>query len=111
MPAYIIFAVTITDAAKYGEYVKHTPRVIAAYGGRMIVRGGDPKVVEGRPFGARIVVIEFPDRTAAERFYASPEYAPIKAIRDGAGDASGIIVDGYPAETWAAALADSRKLG
>jgi uncharacterized protein (DUF1330 family) len=111
MPAYIIFAVTITDPAKYGEYVKHTPRVIAQFGGRMIVRGGDPNVLEGQAFGARVVVIEFPDRAAAERFYASPEYAPIRAIRDGAGIANGIVVDGYEAEAWNAALADSRKLG
>jgi uncharacterized protein (DUF1330 family) len=108
MSAYIVFAVTITDPAKYGEYVKHTPRIIAQFGGRMIVRGGDPTVLEGQSFGPRVVVIEFPDRKAAETFYHSAEYAKIKGIRLNAGDASGIIVDGYPEAMWTEALAASR---
>jgi uncharacterized protein (DUF1330 family) len=108
MPAYLIFAVTITDPVAYGEYVKHTPRVIAAYGGRMLVRGGDPLTVEGKGFGPRMVVVEFPDRETAQRFYESPDYRPVKAIRAGAGDANGVIVDGYPSAAWDAALAESR---
>lgn len=111
MSAYLIFAVTITDPAAYGEYVKHTPRVIAQFGGRMIVRGGDPTVLEGKTYGPRVVVIEFPDRPTAETFYHSPEYAKIKEIRLSAGDANGIIVDGYPNDAWTKALADSRNLG
>jgi uncharacterized protein (DUF1330 family) len=111
MPAYLIFAVTITDPAAYGEYVKHTPRVIAQFGGRMLVRGGDPKALEGKVFGPRVVVIEFPDRATAEKFYNSPEYGKIKSIRLNAGEANGMIVDGYSNEAWTTALADSRKLG
>ena len=49
-----------------------------AYGnGRFIVRGGAIDVLEGTPVVHRLVVIEFPDKTAARRWYDSPEYQAI----------------------------------
>jgi uncharacterized protein (DUF1330 family) len=109
MTAYLIYAVTITDPTAYGEYVKHTPRVLAQFGGRMIVRGGNPEVLEGQTFGARMVVIEFPDRASVKRFFTSPEYAKVRAIRANAGIANGVVVDGYPATDWDMALAESNQ--
>lgn len=43
----------------------------------------------------------------ARGFYGSEEYAKIKTLRDGAGFAKFVLVDGYPLEQWRAAAADS----
>lgn len=112
MPAYAIFNITVNDPERYADYAKHTPRIIAQYGGRMLVRGGDPEVLEGSLAGQRMVVLEFADRAAIKRFMASPEYQDIIGIRWEAGTTVlGVVVDGFPAEAWNAAVAESNKHG
>jgi uncharacterized protein (DUF1330 family) len=111
MPAYVIAFVDVTNPTQYAEYTKHTPRVIAELGGKMIVRGGAPEALEGELPGPRCVVIEFPDRARATAFYHSPAYTAIKALRAGAGTGNLLVVDGYPTDTWTAAVAESSKHG
>jgi uncharacterized protein (DUF1330 family) len=93
MPAYIIGEVDITDPETYKRYTAQTPGVIARHGGRFIVRGGNGEALEGAT-PKRIVVIEFPDRAAAKRFYGSPEYQEILKIRLGASQGRLFLVDG-----------------
>lgn len=107
MAAYLIVRVTIDDREAYHRYMQHTPRTINAYGGRMIARGGEVVTLEGPEEDRRIVIIEFPTLEAAQRFYASEDYQKVKALRDGAGEAQLVVVDGYPSETWEEAVAAS----
>lgn len=107
MSAYIVAHVDIQDWDRYREYMRHTPGVIARHGGRFIARGGDPVVLEGEPDGLRLVLIEFPDLAHALAFYRSPEYAEVKRLRDGAGTARFVAIDGYPESAWLEALRDS----
>ena len=111
MAAYIIGQITITDPEHYREYTKHTPRLIADHGGRYLVRGGDKTILEGAADARRVVVIEFPDRTAAEAFYNAPDYSGVRAIRLAASEGQLMIVDGFDATTWASVVAESRKHG
>ncbi len=112
MPAYTIFMISVTDPVRYADYARHTPRIIAQYGGRMLVRGGQPELTEGTMPGQRVVVLEFPDRTAAKRFMASPEYQGIIGIRRQASVTSmGVIVDSLAPEAWAAAVTESNTHG
>jgi uncharacterized protein (DUF1330 family) len=109
-PAYIVARIQVTDWERYGEYVKHTPRVIAQFGGRFIVRGGEMAVLEGPDDGLRTVVIEFPSLQQAKAFYASPEYRAVKALRAGAGTGTFTAVEGYDPAAWAKAVAASDAL-
>ena len=81
MAAYLYGAIEVTDAAGYEEYRRLVPDVIAAYGGRYLVRGGASSVLEGDPLLGRQVILEFPDMDRLLAFYHSAEYAPLKAIR------------------------------
>ncbi|MBW2470208.1 MAG: DUF1330 domain-containing protein, partial [Deltaproteobacteria bacterium] len=65
MAAYMIARVNVTDWDKYNEYIKVTPDIIAQYGGRFIVRGGETVTLEGPEEKWRIVVVEFPDLARA----------------------------------------------
>lgn len=107
MSAYIVAHVRIDDWDAYREYMRHTPRVIQRFGGRFIVRGGTMETLEGPEEMLRLVVIEFPSMENARGFYRSDEYAKIKTLRDGAGFAKFVLVDGYPEDQWRAAAADS----
>jgi uncharacterized protein (DUF1330 family) len=95
MPAYVIVNVTIHDPDAYAEYAAGTPAAAAAYGGRFLVRGGEvtPKEGDWRP--QRLVVLEFPDMEAARRWYDSPEYTPLRAIRERAATSDLVMVEGY----------------
>lgn len=94
MAAYMIARVNVTDWDKYNEYIKLTPDIIAQYGGRFIVRGGETVTLEGPEEKWRIVVVEFPDLARAKEFYHSPEYTAAKAVRAGAAEAQFVAASG-----------------
>jgi uncharacterized protein (DUF1330 family) len=94
MAAYMIARVNVTDWDKYSEYIKVTPGIIAKFGGRFIVRGGETVTLEGPEEKWRMVVVEFPDLEKAKEFYYSPEYTAAKKIREGAALAQFVAIDG-----------------
>ena len=94
MPAYIIANIEITDPALYDEYRKGVPATIARHGGRFIARGGPTASLEGAFVPKRIVIIEFPSMQAAKAWYASPEYAPLLALRQRASNGDLFAVEG-----------------
>ena len=94
MAAYLIYDAVVTDPQKYEQYKTLTPAAIAAYGGKFIVRGGNPKIMEGDWPRPRVVIVEYPTREAAEAFYNSTLYVAARAEREGAAEFSMIVVDG-----------------
>jgi uncharacterized protein (DUF1330 family) len=91
---YWIVGVTIREAARYPEYVAAVGPVMAKFGGKYLVRGGQSETVEGRS-RARNVVIEFKDYATALACYKSPDYAKAKAIREAIAESDLIIVEGH----------------
>ena len=94
MAAYVIVDIEVTDDLGMAEYRKLVPASVEKYGGRFAVRGGKFEVREGNWQPKRIVVLEFPSMDAARRWYGSPEYAPLLAMRLKASRANLVIVDG-----------------
>ncbi len=94
MPAYVIGEVEISDPESYKEYAKLVPGTIAQYGGKYLVRGGMVEPKEGDWEPKRVVVLEFPSMDQARKWYGSPEYAPVLAIRLKAASAKLILVEG-----------------
>jgi uncharacterized protein (DUF1330 family) len=94
MPAYVIAEVTVTDPPAMEEYRKQVPATLAKYGGRFVVRGGAIQTLEGDWKPSRLVVIEFPSRADAQRWYDCEEYRDPKALRMRAGRTNLVIVDG-----------------
>lgn len=95
MPCYTIVHLTVHDPETFQKYAAQVPPTIAQYGGRYLIRGGETTVLEGEMPHPRHVVLEFPNRKAAETWYNSPEYQAILPIRLGASDSMAIMVDGY----------------
>jgi uncharacterized protein (DUF1330 family) len=92
--AYLLVQVDVTDIERYQEYGKHSPAIIAKFGGRYLARAGRTLTLEGTPAKARVVVIEFPSLARARAFYDSPEYVAARKLREGAGDAQFVVVEG-----------------
>lgn len=94
MAAYVIAQIDVADPELFEEYRRQVPATIAAYGGRYIVRGGASETLEGTWQPRRVVVLEFPDRDRAKAWWASQEYAPVKAIRLRAAKTELLAIDG-----------------
>lgn len=96
MPAYLIAEIQLHDPETYARYRSRTPEIVARYGGRFLVRGGEAEMLEGEAPPGRIVVIEFADRAAARGFYDSPEYQEIMPLRQRASRGRLVLVEGAP---------------
>jgi len=94
MTGYVIAEIHVKDAALFEEYRKRVPDTIARYGGRYLVRGGAVESTEGGWAPKRLVVLEFPSVEDARRWYHSPEYAPLLAMRQKAAETKAVIVEG-----------------
>ena len=82
MPAYLIAEHIITDAQKFDEYRTKALPMITKYGGRYLTKGGSHKLPEGGHWEPeRVVIIEFPDTSALNAWYTSPEYQPLIVLR------------------------------
>jgi uncharacterized protein (DUF1330 family) len=94
MSAYVIGEVEIHDLQAYQPYAQGVPATIAQYGGKYLVRGGAVETKEGDWAPKRVVVLEFPSMERARAWYASPEYAPLLALRLKAATARIVFVEG-----------------
>jgi uncharacterized protein (DUF1330 family) len=94
MKAFVVAAETINDESLFSEYRKAVPATLEAFGGKFVVRGGALQRLEGEWPHARLVVIEFPSRAAAEGWYRSAEYQKIIGLRLGSAVTNLIIVEG-----------------
>jgi len=89
MAAYLMVQMTVSDPAQYQIYGKAVVPLIEKHGGKFhggkfIVRGGAVEALEGRHDGRRMVVFEFPSMEALKGFWDSPDYVPVKKLREGA---------------------------
>jgi len=94
MAAYIVADVEITDSEEYQRYAKQVPPTLEQYGGKILVRGGQPETVEGGWNTKRIVIIEFLSVEQAKAWYESPEYSSIAGIRHHSAHSRIVLVHG-----------------
>ena len=94
MAAYVIGEIEVTDPAAYEEYRRQVMAVVTKYGGKFIVRGGKVETLEGGWAPRRFVALEFPSMEQAQKWYRSPEYAPLIALRKKASRGKLILVEG-----------------
>jgi len=94
MPAYVIVESDVHNPEQYERYKAASPGAVAAGGGRFLARGGELAVLEGDWRPSRVVLIEFEDLEAAQRWYASPVYQEAKRLREGAATLRMVAVQG-----------------
>jgi uncharacterized protein (DUF1330 family) len=95
MAAYIYGNIEITNPELYEEYRREVPELIAAHGGRYLVRGGAVSVLEGTGVPQRQVILEFPDMAHLQAFYHSPAYQRLVAIRQRAASGTLFAIEGH----------------
>jgi len=92
--AYLVLDLTIHDFPGFAPYIVAIPAFIEKHGGRYIVQGAEPAVMEGDWAPERVVVIEFPARENAEAFLGDPNCQDLFAIRYRTTTSKLILLDG-----------------
>ena len=95
MTGYLIVNIEVQDPETYAKYREAAAPLVARFGGRYLVRGGDIEPLEGDLGLKRLVVLEFPSVDEARRFYESPEYAPVLKMRLASTRSDAVLVAGY----------------
>ena len=94
MAAYVIGEIEVTDQGIYDDYRKQVLATVEKYGGRFAARGGKVEPLEGGWSPKRIVLLEFPSFEQAQKWYRSPEYAPLIKLRQKGARGRLLIVEG-----------------
>ena len=90
MSAHVVVHFNLKDVELWKAYGQAAGPLVAAHGGKMISRGPS-EVLSGALDRASMVIIEFPDRASAKRWYTSPEYQAIIPNRDAGMDSIFIV--------------------
>jgi uncharacterized protein (DUF1330 family) len=94
MAVYVIASVDVVDSEGYEEYRRRVPATIAQHGGRYLARGGATEVLEGSWSPERCVIVEFPDMAQFKAWWSSPEYLPVRAIRERTAKSQLVVTQG-----------------
>jgi uncharacterized protein (DUF1330 family) len=95
MPAYGFFDVRrVIDPDQLQQYRQSVSATVARHGGRYLSVGGHCDAIEGRWQPVFPVLIEFPSLQHAHRWYGSPEYRDLKALRIAATEGDAVFFDG-----------------
>jgi uncharacterized protein (DUF1330 family) len=83
-PAFYVANIQeVKDAQVYTAYTAKVVDTLTPYGGRFIVRGAEPMILDAsrKPPGY-IVVIQFPSMKNLREWWDSPTYSSIRPIRE-----------------------------
>jgi uncharacterized protein (DUF1330 family) len=97
MPAYVVAHVDVTDPVRYEDYKRLVADTLVPFGGRFLVRGSPPQVLEGSWDPKRLVIIEFPTAAQAREWWASEAYRPARTLRQATSTGTLVLLDGVPA--------------
>ena len=81
MKGYLVLDLAINELSGFMEYAQKIPEFIKKHGGRYIVQGVEPELMEGSWLPQRLVVLEFPTKIAAKEFLNDPEAQQLFSLR------------------------------
>lgn len=97
MSVYFIVNSTITDRAALDEYSAAAGATLGGIDMTLRVVTNEAETIEGQPAGARVVIIEFPDRDAFHAWYDSPAYQAIIGMRFASTNGFAVLADSFGA--------------
>ena len=94
MKAYLVLDFSVHDLRGFMPYVRGIPAFIEKHGGRYLVRGVEPAVIEGDWAPDAMVILEFPSADNARAFLADPEAQALFAVRHGTTTSRLVLAEG-----------------
>ncbi len=94
MKAYLVSDNEVTDQALFDEFASGIFDLIASYGGKYLVRGGDTPHIDGPRTPHRTVIVEFESMDRAQSMTDSPEYHALAEKRSRSSNSTTFLVQG-----------------
>jgi uncharacterized protein (DUF1330 family) len=91
---FLVDILEVTAPAKMAEYRKRINAIVEKFGGKYLVAGGQPEVVEGSWRPTFPVLIQFASLEQAHRWYDSEDYRELKAMRLAATKGNAVFLPG-----------------
>jgi len=94
MACYFIAQLNIHNPKGYQKYLDGYVEVVSKFKGEVVAVDDEVTLLEGKwPF-RRTVVVRFPDKAEARRWYDSEEYQTLVKVRRRAANANIILAEG-----------------
>ncbi len=84
--ACIVGRVRIVDPLRWIAYRDGVAATLVPFGGELVLRGHDARVLTGSATKTDVVVIRFPSMDAVDAWYRSPAYQALIPLRDAAAE-------------------------
>jgi uncharacterized protein (DUF1330 family) len=94
MSAYLVVNARVTNPELLDRYVQAAVPTIEGYECTPLVITNDAEAIEGQPVGARIVVLRFPSREVALKWYNSEAYQAVIGMRHDSTEGFAVIAEG-----------------
>ena len=94
MTAYLIIQGEVTDQERWRAYSRAVVPLIERFGGRHLSAPGGGKLLEGEHPERITALFGFETMGQIQQFWDSPDYVPVKAMRQGAATLDIRAVDG-----------------
>jgi uncharacterized protein (DUF1330 family) len=92
MTAYMLARVLIKNPELYKRYTSNFLSVLVKYEGKLLSVDDAPDVLEGNATGERVVILQFADRAAAERWWQSAEYRDMVKYRHASAESQVLML-------------------
>ena len=93
MKAYLVLDFKVNDMATFAKYIQEIPAFVEKHGGRYIVKGVEPELMEGDWKPERLAILEFPSKQAAKDFLSDSDAEELIAIRQQSTDSQLILAE------------------
>ncbi len=94
MSCYFIAQLSIHDEDEYRKYLAGFDEVFNRFKGTVVAVDDDPVVLEGDWPHTRTVLVRFPNKEEARRWYDSPAYGELVKHRHRASEGNIVLVEG-----------------
>ena len=96
--AYMFIGIDIHDEAGMAKYVEGAPPILASYGGQILAVDNNAELLDGQYKRERMVLLGFPSLERARTFWKSPEYQPMKVLRERSSAQDCILIEAFADE-------------
>jgi uncharacterized protein (DUF1330 family) len=91
---YLVGELALRDERKFYEYARKVLPLLERHGGEVLGVTDAVSVIEGKRRPGLVVLHRWPSREAFDAFWTSPEYAPLRRLRQEAADSQIITFEG-----------------
>jgi uncharacterized protein (DUF1330 family) len=94
-PAYMFIGIDMHDEAVMAQYREGAVPLLDRFGCRILALDDAADLLDGTYRRQRLILLAFPSMAEARGFWDSPDYAPLKRLREKGSAQDNVLVEGF----------------